>query len=213
MRVITFYFDFISPYSYLGWQAIHPLAARHDAHVEPVPVLFAGLLNHHGHKGPGEIPAKRVYIYRDCLRKAAALGVPFEPPVSHPFKPLLALRVSALSMSRDTQLALIDRLFNAVWAQGLDVSDPDVVGAICAELGVSNAVERAGVKAIKDQLRAQTADAITRGVFGVPTVIVDEELFWGIDSFPHLERFLEGRDPVSPDDLRRWRAVPISAER
>ena len=96
--MIRFHFDFISPYAYLAWTQIHALAARHGRSVEPVPVLFAALLDHHGTKGPAEIPAKRRYLMFDVVRKARALGVPIGPPPAHPFDPLLALRVASVPM-------------------------------------------------------------------------------------------------------------------
>src|SRR5262245_43770609 len=77
---IDFYFDFVSPYAYLGWTQIHALAARHGRTVRAVPTLFAALLNHSGTLGPAEIPLKRVYIFKDALRTAKVFGVPLEPP-------------------------------------------------------------------------------------------------------------------------------------
>ncbi len=213
MRAITFYFDYISPYSYLAWQAIHPLAERHKVTVEPMPILFAGLLNHHGQKGGAEVPPKRPYVYKDCLRTAHVLGVPFQPPPSHPFNPLLALRVSSLAMEPEVRRRLIDRLYSAAWGEGVGVTEPEVIAGICDEVGVAQALERAADTQVKEQLRAQTFEAISRGLFGVPTMLVGDELFWGVDSLPHLERFLEGNDPVTKEDLARWAEVPVGAQR
>ena len=105
---IDFYFDYLSPYAYLAWTQIHGLALDLDAYVEPRPILFAALLNHHGQKGPAEIPAKRSYIMRDVLRTAAVLEEPLSPPPNHPFNPLLALRASMVEMPDEQRHALID---------------------------------------------------------------------------------------------------------
>ena len=192
---MTFYFDFISPYAYLAWTQIHALAAKHGRTVQPVPVLFAGLLKAWGHKGPAEIPPKRAYVGRDIVRNARVLGQPIRMPPQHPFNPLLALRVASLEMSASTRNALVNALFGATWASGEGVTDDAVVGRIAASCGVPDALERAGRDETKQALRAATEAAIERGLWGVPTVDVDGELFWGLDSLPHLDRFLAGEAP------------------
>jgi 2-hydroxychromene-2-carboxylate isomerase len=91
---IRFYFDYISTNAYIAWHALPEMAARHGAVVEPVPVLFAGLLESTGLLGPAEVPLKARWMWRNNLRKAARLGLPLNPPRFHPFNPLLALRVN-----------------------------------------------------------------------------------------------------------------------
>ena len=95
---VTYYFDYISPYAYLAWTQVHRVAAPHGRAVESVPVLFAALLDANGQKGPAEIPRKRVYLFKDVIRSAHSLGEPIAPPASHPFNPLLALRVTAADL-------------------------------------------------------------------------------------------------------------------
>src|SRR5262245_44781169 len=97
-EAIRFYFDFVSPYAYLAWTQVHALADRRGVDVAPVPVLLAALLDENGQRGPAEIERKRAYLFKDCLRLAHHFGVPFVLPPSHPFNPLLALRVSSLPM-------------------------------------------------------------------------------------------------------------------
>jgi len=214
--VIRFHFDFISPYAYLAWTQIHALAARHGRSVEPVPVLFAALLDHHGTKGPAEIPAKRRYLMFDVVRKARALGVPVGPPPAHPFNPLLALRVASVPMDADVQRALIDRLYAAVWSgEGRDVEDRAVVVALAREVGLDGEriVEQALSSEGKARVRTQTERAIADGVFGVPTVICEGEPFWGVDSLPDLERFLDDGSVIDREMIARWSALRPSAER
>src|SRR5687768_5710550 len=94
---LKFFFDYVSPYAYIGWTQIHRIAEAHARSVLPVPILFAGLLNAHGQKGPAEVSAKRLYVIKDAYRKAIRFGLPpLVPPPTHPFNPLLALRVSCL---------------------------------------------------------------------------------------------------------------------
>jgi len=213
MAKLRFLFDYISPYSYLAWQRVPDLAQRHGLVLEPVPVLLAGLLDHHGHKGPGEIVAKRRYVFKDCLRRAAELGVPFRPPHSHPFHPLLVLRVTSLGMASERRAELVTRLFSATWARGLDVSSPEVVGRICGEVGLEDALEAATLPATKQRLKDNTDEALRVGAFGVPTLLVGDELFWGLDSLRDLEAHLAGEDPVAAADLEAWEAVEPSALR
>ncbi len=213
---VRFYFDYISPYAYVAWTQIHTLAARHGRTVTPIPVLFAGLLNHHGQKGPAEIPAKRVYTFKDAYRKAHRAGLPpLQPPPSHPFNPLLALRISSLPLPSEVQRRIIDAFYAATWAGGGGVESPEVVSRILSDLGLDAAsiLDRAERPENKAALRAQTEAAIKEQVFGVPTMIADGELYWGVDALPHLEDRLLGRDPVPTEVGERWRDVPATASR
>jgi 2-hydroxychromene-2-carboxylate isomerase len=196
--VVRFLFDVISPYAYVAWHRVHAVAARHGRAVEPVPVLFAGLLGAHGTKGPAEVPAKRAYVFKDAARAARVAGVSFGMPPEHPFNPLLALRVAGEPMDEERRRALITALFGAVWGGGgPGVTDPATVAAIASGVGLDGAalIAAAGREPAKARLRAATDAAIAAGVFGVPTMLVDGELFWGNDSLDHVDRFLAGEDP------------------
>lgn len=212
---IDFYFDVISPYAYLGWTQIHALAARYRRDVHPIPVLFAALLHHGQTRGPAEIPAKRKYLGKDAMRTAHLFGVPFAPPPAHPFNPLLALRV-AIAAPADAKPRVIDALFAATWGgAGGGVETPDAVARALDRAGLDGAslVSASTSDEAKAKLRAATDEAIARDVFGVPTVIAEGELFWGVDSFGHLERFLAGEDPIRPEDVAAWLDLPASATR
>lgn len=212
---IRFYFDYISHNAYLAWSQIHKLAGQYKRRVEPVPVLFAALLDHYGQKGPAEVPAKSLWMIRDVLRKAEQLKLPLRPPASHPFNPLLALRVTALEMSAHERRSVIDGLFRAAWAESRDISDPNVVGAVLTYAGVDaqDLLARAGEAAAKAQVREHTDRAIEEAVFGVPSMLVDGELFWGYDDLRYLELFLAGRDPLDPSRLSPWLQVRPSSVR
>ncbi len=214
-RTIRFYLDFISPYSYVAWTQIPGLAARHGCALEAVPVLFAGLLDAHGTKGPAEVPAKRRYVLKDAARKAARFGVPIDAPFAHPFNPLLALRLASLPELQDAdRVRLIDVLYRATWAERRDVTSPEVLSGLLHDAGVDpSLLEKAASAESKQRVRDQTNGAIAAGVFGVPTTLVDGEMFWGTDSLVDLERFLEGRDPVPIDLAERWESLPAAARR
>lgn len=215
-RTVRFLFDYISSNAYLAWAELPKLAARHGFEVEPVPVLFAGLLEAHGQLGPAEVRPKAHWMFRNNLRKAAVLGVPLRPPRFHPFNPLLALRVSSLELPAEERRALVGALFEAVWARELHVSEAAVVVAVADELGLPGPalVERAQTQEAKELLRRRTDEAIASGVFGVPTFLAGGELFWGYDDLPWLERFLAGDDPLADPGLAQAvRPVPPSAVR
>jgi len=216
---IRFHFDPLSPYAYLAWTQLPALAARHGRAVEPVPTLLAGLLAHGHTRGPAEIPAKRAYIFKDVVRSAHRLGVPLAPPPHHPFNPLLALRAATV-VEGEPRIRLVDALFHAAWGGGDGVEGPERIARAARQAGLDGdaIVAAASAEPAKAALRAATEAAIAAGVFGVPTMAVDGELFWGLDSFGHLERYLEGDDPfvtgaVGPAVVERWAATVPSATR
>ncbi|HLY36904.1 MAG TPA: 2-hydroxychromene-2-carboxylate isomerase [Candidatus Binatia bacterium] len=210
---IRFYFDYESPNAYIAWTQLPTLAQRYGFTVDPVPILYAALLDAHGQIGPGESPAKGRWMGKNLARKAVLLGVPLGAPAFLPFNPLLALRATLLLSNPQERDALIDALFQAVWVRGLHVSETAVVERVANEIGLPGTVlvAKAQLPAVKQRLRAQTDEAISRGVFGVPSMEVGDELFWGYDDFPYLELFLAGKDPV---DAAEWKAraqTPVRA--
>ena len=207
---LRFYFDYISSNAYLAWVELPRLEREYGVAIEPIPTLFAGLLEAHGQLGPAEIPAKIAWMWRNNLRKAAILGVPLNPPAYHPFRPLASLRATATPAAASRQSELIGALFRAVWVDGRHVSELEVVGEIAGEVGLDAAavVEQAASDEAKARLRADTSAAIEAGVFGVPTMCVGDELFWGFDDLPYLERFLAGEDTLDPEAVPKWEKRP-----
>ena len=203
MRAATWYFDFVSPYAYIGLHRLKELPA--DLAVEYKPVLFAGLLNHWGQKGPAEMASKRRYTYRSSHWAATRLGLPFRYPAAHPFNPLHHLRLAIACGSRPEAIAAI---FDDIWTTGADASSPERFAALSKKLGVSEMNPEA-----KETLRKNTEQAIARGVFGVPTFEVDGELFWGADSIEFLRAFLADPTVVRNEEMRRLDSLPASAQR
>jgi 2-hydroxychromene-2-carboxylate isomerase len=201
---LRFELDFISPYAAVAWHAIRPIAERHGRTVEPVPILFAALLDAHGHKGPAEIEPKRRYTFKDVVRKGAAVGLAIRPPPGHPFNPLAALRLASLDLPHTTRHSLVTALFDATWRTGEGVSDPAILARIAAEHGVDEVQARIADPLVKQRVKDQTEAALARGTFGVPTIWADGEPFWGVDSLPHLDAYLSGEDPVPSDVEEQW---------
>src|SRR5688500_15765606 len=188
---LRFFFDFVSPYSYLAWTRIHTLAERHGRAVDPVPIVLGAVLQANGARPAVEMPNRRAYMKRDLVRIAHLYGVPIAPPPVHPFNPLLALRLASLPMPGTPPRALIDALYASVWGRREGANDRAILARLAAAAGLpGDALEAAESPENKLRLRAQTEEAVALGVFGVPTTEADGELFFGNDGLPHLERFL-----------------------
>jgi 2-hydroxychromene-2-carboxylate isomerase len=199
---IDWYFDFVSPYSYICLHRLDEL----EASINYKPVLFAGLLNHWGQKGPAEIPAKRKWTYRWCTWWANQLGITFRFPGVHPFNPLPYLRLAIAAGSSERA---VRRIFEVLWTGGDDALHERRFDALCSELGV----DAARLEAAKDSLRKSTDEAARRGVFGVPSFVIDGEVFWGADALDFLKAFLEDEAVLHNDEMRRVDNLPVGAAR
>jgi len=208
MTQAVWYFDFLSPFAYLQWRDMGRLP--NGVELSPRPVLFAGLLNHWGHKGPAEIPAKRRHTYRYCHWLAHTRNIPFKMPPAHPFNPLKALR---LCVALDADDAVIDTIFDFIYVEGGDVTSVEGWLELTARLGVSPDDMRITSPELKQRLKDNTDAAVAAGVFGVPTFVVETEVFWGQDA---MDMFLDWLgDPASfaTDEFSRIEKLPIGARR
>jgi 2-hydroxychromene-2-carboxylate isomerase len=215
MRTVDFYFDYLSPFAYLASLQVGDVAARANAAITFRPILFPALLNHWGQRGPAEIPPKSVHTFKECLRYALARGIPFRSPRLHPFNPLLALRATWAADSEADRQRVAQALYALGWARGGDLSSREELAAALTTAGLpaSELLERAGTDAVKQKLRAETDAAIERGVFGIPTMLVGDELFWGLSQLENLTAHLTGRDPllhvdwtqIAPEGTGAWR--------
>ena len=185
-RTADWYFDYLSPYAYLQFETFNQLPI--DLEVTLKPVLFAGLLGYWDNLGPAEIPAKRRQTYRYCHWLAGKRGVPFKAPPRHPFNPLAVLR---LTLALGSTPAAVHAIFRHIWGEGKDAQDPAVLALLAASLGVDDLRARLNDLAFKQQLRDNTDEAVTRGVFGVPTFVMEGEIFWGDDLTGMFLEFLE----------------------
>ncbi|MBT9474392.1 2-hydroxychromene-2-carboxylate isomerase [Polaromonas sp.] len=195
LRHITVYLDFISPYAYLAFELLPQALTGVSYRVSYMPVLFAGLLKHHGQLGPAEIAPKRDWTYRQVLWLAHSRGIALQLPASHPFNPLHLLRL-ALACSPEHAPAtpnryVCEQIFHHVWRGGAEATDPQRLDALAQQLSPRR--DRHG-DAVKAQLTRNTEDAVAQGVFGVPTFAVDGKLFWGLDALPMLREYLLGSD-------------------
>jgi 2-hydroxychromene-2-carboxylate isomerase len=205
---VSWVFDVISPFAYLGLWQLSGLPAGTE--IEFVPVLFAGLLNHHGQMGPAEIASKRRFTYRFAVWRGRRMGVPLTMPPAHPFNPLSALRL-VIAAGSDQQS--VKTAFDFVYGQGRDVSDPAVLADLARELGLADMEAALSDPRVKQTLRQNTDWAIERGVFGVPTLVVGSELFWGHDAFDMAVDYLRDPDQFNDAQMKRVDALPTGATR
>jgi 2-hydroxychromene-2-carboxylate isomerase len=186
MKTLTFWFDVVSPYAYLAFERL-PESLEGCSYVADYrPVLFAGLLQHWGQKGPAEIEPKRAWTYRHVHWLAHRHGIELQMPAQHPFNPLALQR---LAIACGPNRRVVEALLRHVWRGGADPNDAERLRALAADLAPSR---DPGAGDVKAALRANTDDAIARGLFGVPTIEVDGRLFWGMDALPMVAAALKG---------------------
>jgi len=208
MTQATWYFDVISPFAYL--QAMRLDQLPDDVNLICKPTLFAGYLNHWGHLGPAEIEPKKVFIFRQCAWRARRMGVDFNLPPNHPFNPLRALR---LAEALNGGLKAVQAIFRSVWVDG-DLPDNDAGWAgMQAAAGVENGDALVNDPAIKARLMANGEQAISEGAFGVPTFVINGEVFWGDDAFEMVLDYLENPDMLASGDMKRAVGLVPTAER
>ncbi|MFQ6022298.1 MAG: 2-hydroxychromene-2-carboxylate isomerase [Acidiferrobacterales bacterium] len=208
MKTVEWYFDFVSPFSYLAMEQSHRLPK--DTEITFTPILFAGLLKHWNHKGPAEIPEKRRFTMRHIQWLASRHGIPLKIPPAHPFNPLAVLRLS-LALNNDPEV--IREIFRFIWRDGRRPDESDSWQDLTHNLNVKDADERVTSPDVKDELRRNGERALQLGVFGVPTFVVDDELFWGFDALDFVSDYLLDPRLLESDEMRRLSQLPIGAER
>jgi 2-hydroxychromene-2-carboxylate isomerase len=205
---VTWVFDVISPFAYLSFKQLPQLPQ--PVEVEYVPVLFAGLLNHFGQKGPAEIDSKRRFTYRFALWRARKMGIAMRMPPNHPFNPIMALR---LIIAAGSTRPVIERVLDAVFLHGRDVADIAVIAQLAGALGVAEPAAALQAPEVKQKLRDNTDWAIRKGVFGVPTIIVDDEFFWGHDAFEMAVDYMRDTTLFGDAEMRAIDDLPIGVMR
>lgn len=204
---LDWYFDFISPFAYLQWKRL-----RRDfpeVALNPKPLLFAAILNHVGQLGPAEIPQKRRHTYRIVLWQARQLGIALTFPPAHPFNPLPALR---LCLAAPDRMAAIDAIFDHIWVQGRVADSIDALADAAAKLAIADPAAAIARDDVKRELMANGEEAIRLGLFGVPTLKVRDELFWGNDATELALAYAEDENALDAE-MRRVDAIPAAVQR
>lgn len=216
MKDVLFFFDFVSPYSWLALAGAPDFERAHDVRFDLRPIVYAKVLEAHGLLGPVETPVKRRYTIHDVARCARRLGLSLVGPPEHPFRSLAALRVATLHRNAPALPALCRALADAAWSRGLDLTQFPVLERVVAEVGLDarDLERRAGAVEVKEALRRSTAEAVGLGVFGVPSFVHDGRLFWGHDRLEALSDSVSGRiDPAAEAEAERMLARPVGVVR
>jgi 2-hydroxychromene-2-carboxylate isomerase len=202
------YFDIISPFAHLALTRLDAIRALRPVVLKPI--VFGAVLKAWGQLGPAEIAPKRVHTYRLAVHTAQAMGVPFRFPPSHPFNPLAMLR---LLTALEGDEAAVGAAFRLVWGEGRDANDPLVLAEVAKAADQPDAVEAIGYQSVKDGLRQATEEAIAAGVFGVPSLLIDGEIFWGVDAMAMAQDYLAAPASFLTGEIGRASALPVGLQR
>jgi 2-hydroxychromene-2-carboxylate isomerase len=202
------YFDFISPFSYLQLGRIGTLRARLD--IEPIPIVFGAILKHHGQLGPAEIRGKREFTYRFAQWTAERERIPFRFPPAHPFNPIAPLR---LAIAAGATWPAITAIFEHIWKEGHAGDDAESLADVARALGIDDVAAAIAHEDVKTALRTNTEAALAAGVFGVPTLRIGGELFWGNDATALIEDWLDNPSRFEAPEYRRIATLPRAIER
>ena len=183
IKPLEFYFDFISPYSFLAHKQIRKIENKEGIKIIYKPVLLGGLHNLHGIKAPAFIPAKAKHMVRDCKLIAEKNNIRFKFNSYFPIRSLNLMRGVLVAEEDNIKKYYIDNIFNTIWQDGLNMNDAIVIQKILQNLTINPKTFslRTTSSLIKDLLRKKTNEAYEKGVFGAPTFVVNNKIFWGQD--------------------------------
>ena len=178
-----FYFDFISPYSFLAHKEIKIIERRESIKIKYKPILLGGLHNLHGIKAPAFIPAKAKHMVRDCKLIAEKKKIKFKFNSYFPIKSLNLMRGVLVAEEDNLKSYYIDSIFNTIWQDGLNMNDEVVIQKVLKNLSVNpkTFALRSTSSLIKDSLRSKTNESYEKGIFGAPTFVSNNKIFWGQD--------------------------------
>lgn len=196
MKQVEFFFDVGSPFSHIAWRALPEIAARNGAEIVWRPMLIGGVFKATGNVSPMTIPAKGNYSTIDLHRWADYYGVPFQMNPHFPINTLPLMRGATAMLMRSPKAleAYLDAIYPAMFEQPVNLGEVQEIGKVLARAGIDPQALMAeiGSDAVKDKLKADTDEAVQRGVFGAPTFFVGKDMFWGQDRLMFVERALKG---------------------
>ncbi|MCD6079305.1 MAG: 2-hydroxychromene-2-carboxylate isomerase-like protein [Ramlibacter sp.] len=194
-KAVEFYFDVGSPAAYIAWTQMAKLAQETNAEIQYRPFLLGGVFQATGNRSPTEVPAKGQYLLDDLARYARRYGVEFRHNPYFPINTLTLMR-GALGLQMrepDRMRPYVDAVYRAIWVESKNMNDPATVAAVLKQAGfdAEALLALASDPAVKDRLKQQTQDAVSRGVFGAPTFFVNNQMFWGQDRLDFVKEALQ----------------------
>ena len=183
IKPFEFYLDFISPYSFLAHKEIIKIEKRDSIKIKYKPILLGGLHNLHGIKAPAFIPAKARHMIRDCKLIAEKNNISFKFNSYFPIKSLNLMRGVLVAEEDNFKSYYIDSIYNAIWQDGLNLNDENIFQKILKNLNINpkTFLLRLASSSIKDSLKKKTSEAYEKGIFGAPSFVINNKIFWGQD--------------------------------
>ena len=183
IKPFDFYFDFISPYSFLAHKEISKIEKKNSIKIRYKPILLGGLHNLHGIKAPAFIPPKAKHMIRDCKLIAEKNNIKFKFNSYFPIKSLNLMRGVFVAEEDNYKSFYVDNIFNCIWQDGLNMNDENIIHKVLKNLDVNpkTFLLRATSSSVKDKLKKVTNEAYEKGIFGAPSFISNNKIFWGQD--------------------------------
>jgi len=192
-KSISLYFDFGSPTSYLAYNRLKQLRDAHGVDIDLRPVLLGGIFQGAGNNSPAAVPLKSRWMDIDMKRYARRYGVEFKHNPFFPINTMLLMRASLVALEIGCFDHYVETVFNAMWREPRNMADMDVIVAVLTDAGLNAArlLEGTQQPEIKEGLKNRTAEALELGLFGCPTMIFDNEFFFGQDRIFFIEEMIE----------------------
>tara|TARA_Y100000590_G_scaffold39963_1_gene42646 strand:- start:233 stop:820 length:588 start_codon:yes stop_codon:yes gene_type:complete len=183
IKPFEFYFDFGSPYTFLAHNEIRKIEKENSIKIKYMPVLLGGLLKSAGIKANVDIPIKGKYMIKDCKLWAEKYGITFKFNSYFPIITLDLMRCVLIAERKDFAQNFINKVFDAIWKDGLNLNDTLILQKLLQNLDINpkTFLVEAAAQKNKDELKKRTEDAFKKGIFGLPTFIVNNKIFWGQD--------------------------------
>ena len=183
IKPFDFYFDFISPYSFIAHKEIRKIEHTKSIKIRYKPILLGGLHNLHGIKAPAFIPAKAKHMIRDCKLIAEKNNIKFKFNSYFPIRTLNLMRGVFVAEEDNYKKYYIDAVFDSIWQDGLNMNDENIIFLVLKNLNVNpkTFTLRSSSSIIKETLRKRTSEAYEKGIFGAPTFVSNNKIFWGQD--------------------------------
>ena len=191
-KSVDFYFDYGSPTSYLAYTQMPGVAKRTGATVNYRPILLGAVFQATGNRSPVEVAAKGKWMQGDLQHFAERYNVPYQWNPHFPINTLALMRGATYAAREGFLVPYSDAVYKAVWADGLNMADPAVIGKVLQDAGIDahKVIAATQEQAVKDSLKDTTQQAIERGLFGAPTFFVGERMHFGQDRLPYVEELL-----------------------
>ena len=183
IKAFDFFFDFASPYSYLAHKQIRDIEYQNKIEINYMPIFLAGLLNLTEIKAPAFIPSKAKFIIKDCKLFAEKFKIKFKFNSYFPIQSLNLMRGVLVAQKENKTSLYIDNFFDACWKDDLNLNDQKIIDKILEDLNFNSKIFKFKIseEKIKKELKKRTNDAFLKGVFGAPSFIINNKMFWGQD--------------------------------